>query len=1074
MAGPPHMARADWIWMGESTNTPRSHIQIISNTPTEYFVVQGGTLDGVKCRSPIGYNAWHQGWESNRELRMENIGTNVIINPWISDRQHGFRTLQGLVDTIAPASMSERDRAYALWDWARKHRYHHPNGYFRAYHYQMYAPLKIFNTYGYDYCEYEAVALGALWQAAGLPTRWTRIHQHSVREVYFDKRWHMLDSDLHSFMLLPDNMTVAGMADTVTDHDLVKRVHHYGIQAPDNLHLSERVAALHVDLYQENQPQALVFDMNMQLRPGESITWRWGRRDPLRFHGAGSEINWSAKEYATVCNGEWAYAPRFSNGLWRLGETYTEDLSDTGGVLRPIGQSAGEVIWRMSSPYVFVGGSLTYTGDKVSFSFSTNLTDWTPVSTNLDEFFPGDGLAIHTYYLACYFPTPDAWLATCNIRNDIQMAPLTMPAMQVGENSFVYSDENTSRTARITHTWVEAEAEIPAPPAAPIYPADRDATEGTQITFAWETVANAKDYHFELADHPQILWPLSSNFEKLISCTTNAGTATYSLPRAGLLNPGQEYYWRVRSLGTNGVWSVWSPVWRFTPHGPGAPRHVRLKMDAGTGTGILEWNAPLDGRPATEYRVYGSNEKGFTINDEPYAVYVGNQPVPRLISPFPANFIATTTNAFLEVIGPNANWPGGNAAYYRVVAVDALGNRSGPSAMAEAPRPFLCNTNCLTIRLGESFTLALKSISSLGHLSSLKPWGAINFEYWDIETPYYALYDAPDWLACNPLTGLISGAPKAAGVYRFHALAAIENRGFCSQSITAIVLPTNPPALNNMVADYDGDGIAEAVWPVAAGSHIRVWLSSQNFRKTRNLFEGEWNESSALATGDYDGDRLADPAMYDRNTGRFTVFLSGSGYARQSFTFGGRDWLPAPGDYDGDGRTDPCFYHQPTGMWQCFCSSAAYQPAQTYCGGQDWLPAPGDYDGDGRTDPASYSAARGVWQARLSLPQYSLVQIDIGGPGWQQIPGDYDGDGRTDLAVYHEIHGAWQVRLSSANWQGISFQLGGPGWLPTCADYDGDQRMDPVVRRVADGQVIGLFSASGYAVVRLKTVVWDR
>ncbi len=53
------------------------------------------------------------------------------------------------------------------------------------------------------------------------------------------------------------------------------------------------------------------------------------------------------------------------------------------------------------------------------------------------------------------------------IVNDVQMAPLALPAMSVGENSFVYTDQSAGgRKVRITHDWVERSAS--RPPEAPL------------------------------------------------------------------------------------------------------------------------------------------------------------------------------------------------------------------------------------------------------------------------------------------------------------------------------------------------------------------------------------------------------------------------------------------------------------------------------------------------------------------------------------------------------------------------------------------------------------------------------
>ena len=56
---------------------------------------------------------------------------------------------------------------------------------------------------------------------------------------------------------------------------------------------------------------------------------------------------------------------------------------------------------------------------------------------------------------------------------------------------------------------------------------------------------------------------------------------------------------------------------------------------------------------------------------------------------FPANFIAETTATEMAVMGPEIELPAANKTYYRVVAMDDQGKRSGPSEFATAPRPVI-------------------------------------------------------------------------------------------------------------------------------------------------------------------------------------------------------------------------------------------------------------------------------------------------------------------------------------------------------------------------------------------------
>ena len=176
---------------------------------------------------------------------------------------------------------------------------------------------------------------------------------------------------------------------------------------------------------------------------------------------------------------------------------------------------------------------------------------------------------------------------------------------------------------RITHEWVERTARRPAPPNV-VYPPDAGQAEGTDLVFRWNVPQEAEgekivDYHFVVADRADMKWPLSTNFYKLISRTADKGMPQYTLPSAGLLTPDKQYYWHVRAKNEKGVWGPWSKTWNFTPRGPTYPLDVTVDFDRDKGVGTLRWKANLLGRRPTKYRVYGSDEKGFSVSDVPDA-----------------------------------------------------------------------------------------------------------------------------------------------------------------------------------------------------------------------------------------------------------------------------------------------------------------------------------------------------------------------------------------------------------------------------------------------------------------------
>ncbi len=780
-----------WASNTDPSDVPRQHMQIVSTSPYQYTIVQRGTMDGENCRSPIGYAPWTQTFESNRAVRMENIGDTDIVNPWLSNGRNDLRTIQEILAAALDPGMSDREKAIALYTFQRRHRFHATTS-----DNELWDPVKMLNIYGFTLCGDDAICLAGLWHSAGLKASPTRPRGHSVSQVFYDGKWHVLDGDENCVYLLRDNHTIASEQDIVRDHDLIKRTHTYGILARDDRLMDEFSAALWVNEAPPSGRRDCLrgHTMSMVLRPGEAITWRWGHLVPCKYHGRANISSWSQKAVDKVCNGLWEYRPDFTTELWKQGAERISGIVSDAGYLHAAGGGAGFVIWKMQSPYVFVGGRLQVEGQGARFSLSFDGKTWQPATADLDPFFPPAGPARYRYFLRCEL-AGDAFLRSLAIINDLQMAPLALPGMRIGKNTFTYTDESPTRQVLITHQWVERSADRPPPPPpAPVFPPRGGRVEGTQFTFRWVAPKDPDgdritDYHFELSDRPDMKWPLSPNFEKLISKTADKGKPQYTIPYTGLLTPGTTYYWRVRAMDEHGVWGPWSGTWRFIPQGPAPPVNVRFEQQPGSGAWLLKWDPnPVGRRPAC-YRVYGSDEKGFTASDQPYAVnggldnYDAGGPRQWKILTFPPNFVAETTVTWMQVIGPRLTLPNANKAFYRVVAVDENGVPSGPSDYAAAPRPFIYTEPPPAAVVGQRYNYQVASIRSLGDLRLHGKYRVTTRRilFGDIEQPLFSLQQAPGWLAIDRHTGLVSGIPPAEGSATVVVAATIDGVGTATQ-----------------------------------------------------------------------------------------------------------------------------------------------------------------------------------------------------------------------------------------------------------------------------------------------------
>ncbi|MFB3829620.1 MAG: transglutaminase domain-containing protein [Bryobacteraceae bacterium] len=740
--------------------------ETISSARHEYTIRMGGSVDGAATRDPVIYSAWKQGYEPMRSVKLENLGDTDVVNPWILVNGKGnWRTAADIAAEAIraygdPAKMSGAEKARAIWEFLRRHRFHATTGDF-----EVRDPVKMLNSYGYALCGDNAAVLMDLWRAAGFPSRRGFPVGHCVAEVWYDGGWHLLDADEAIIFLERDNRTIASEQAAARDKDLSRRAYN-NPSAPASLYNYDGTRS-------GDYPSHAAHRMDFTLRPGESIEWRWGQGtrhhyapDPTLFLIKDSKLSrWGANAWATLRNGKWTYTPRLSQ--------------------------SGTQTWKMRTPYVMVGGNLkARAAGEVVFSWSADGETWTEaargasVDVSLDAMFPSPGPARYEYFLRA----EGARLESLAIENDLQMAPLAMPALSRGENRILYTDQTGGpRSVRLSFDWEEREMPVPPAPARAISPAAE--AEGTRITFEWSAAAGASDYHFVLSDEPSLRWPLSPAFEVLQRSTS------LTLPSAGLLNPGQRYYWRVRAKA-EGVWGPWSPVWSFTPQAPGVPLRVRLE-ERGPGAFTLVWDANPEGRRPARFRIYGSDEKGFTPSDHPFQAVTGNQKTRGLFPgrktvEFPASFIAETADPFYPLKPERA--------YYRVVAVDERGNRSGASEFIEAPRPWIYTEAPREARVGTTYRYEPKTIRSIGDLGfrDFGPDQAYQLAYWDADKPKFSLepemprcgnFD-PRWLSIDPETGVLSGTPPEAGEHQVNIRVEINGRTHV-QSFPLVVKPVS-------------------------------------------------------------------------------------------------------------------------------------------------------------------------------------------------------------------------------------------------------------------------------------------
>ena len=205
-------------------------------------------MDGENCRTPMGCGINREGvidqsWQSNRAVRMENVGQTDVVNPWLSNGRNNFRNIDEIVASAVTPGMSDKEKAIALWFQ------HDLRIASTAAATAATSPTRCWSSTSTDTTPADSDAqidgrvIGRRWDSRARPVR---LVSHAIAQVQYDGGWHVMDGDLDSIFLLRDNETVASDRELARDHDLIKRAHTYGLTLPDIRRLDEGYAAMFV------------------------------------------------------------------------------------------------------------------------------------------------------------------------------------------------------------------------------------------------------------------------------------------------------------------------------------------------------------------------------------------------------------------------------------------------------------------------------------------------------------------------------------------------------------------------------------------------------------------------------------------------------------------------------------------------------------------------------------------------------------------------------------------------------------------------------------------------------------
>ncbi len=529
----------------------------------------------------------------NHSIVIENAGRTYVDNPRVraNGKSDWFDAETMIADTVK-GFRTDAEKAIALCYLFEGTRFQRANADRHSVN-----PVVLLGSYGYGICGNSAAAQSALAAKAGLRSRYWEINHHTITEVFFDGGWHMMDANVPVFYLKRDNWTIASLADLEDDPDLVGRT-SLGAGRSLALHQSWYSTKEYHRAYPTQDANAMAdHKLAFVLKPFERFERYW---TPVAFKYHDQANNPAApRRYA---NGRFVYEPDLAkadpldwlrkphafaqNLAWAKGQSPALRV-DKGQI--PVWDLASHLVYDVRSGYSIVGGRLAIRGRKTGEGeFNELSVRVIPYGTQREGKLlyqaVGSGEIVAEIDLApgiqpwgnegCYFyevvvgmqangiAGNVTGLDALRLESDVQVAPEALPALTVGDNEIVYTDESAgARDVRIVHVWRERSGG--EPPQAPVglTPSKKEKVDAFAPVLEWkqpEGTERIADYQILVSRWPHCRLPHCANLYG-----STGKSVTHFTVTGNWLIPGKAWFWKVRAKDKAGDWGPWSAIASF-------------------------------------------------------------------------------------------------------------------------------------------------------------------------------------------------------------------------------------------------------------------------------------------------------------------------------------------------------------------------------------------------------------------------------------------------------------------------------------------------------------------------------
>lgn len=250
----------------------------------------------------------------------------------VTDASPDYSDMDSMIHSIAGRWETPKDKVWAMFYW--NHIARRQTMPMRLHGLALTDPIRQFNDYGHTMCSTIAGINCSIWDAMGYKARYWDITLHTVSEVFYDDRWHMVDNSMSALYMLCDGQSIAGVEDIgregaceasggKTEPGHIARYHCLNATSPNGFLTGADTIRDLAQEYRCFHPNGLkhryyYYDWDrghryiLNLRQGESYTRHYRSLSKDRDHyvpNGGKDPEAANERYRIRGNGVWTFRP---------------------------------------------------------------------------------------------------------------------------------------------------------------------------------------------------------------------------------------------------------------------------------------------------------------------------------------------------------------------------------------------------------------------------------------------------------------------------------------------------------------------------------------------------------------------------------------------------------------------------------------------------------------------------------------------------------------------------------------------------------------------------------------------